>query len=242
MPDATELLARAVARQPVADVPSGRALLREEVYARIHDWIVECVLPPETRLRDLEIAEALDVSRTPVREAIRRLQDEGLVVAEAHRWTKVAPLDAGLADRVYPIVWTNERLAVSLSGRWDAERIAALRAANDRLAVALANREALKASEADTDFHRQVIEAANNPELTAIIKDLKMRLRRVEIAYFGGTATADRSVMEHERVIAALEAGDLDAAASAIEDNWRAPLARLHERLADGTFATPGCG
>lgn len=242
MPDASELLTRAIARRPAFADLAGRTLLREEVYARIRDWIVECVLPPETRLRDLEIAEALNISRTPVREAIRRLQDEGFVVAEAQRWTKVAPLDPGLADRVYPIVWTNERLAVSLGGRWDAEQIAALRVANNRLAFALANREPLRASEADTDFHRQVIEAADNPELTAIIEGLKLRLRRVEIAYFGGTAAAERSVMEHERVIAALEAGDLDAAASAIEENWRGPLARLHERWADGRFATPDCG
>jgi hypothetical protein len=52
--------------------------------------IVRGVLAPGVRLRDQDIAQALGVSRTPVREAIRRLQDEGLVVAEASRWTKVA--------------------------------------------------------------------------------------------------------------------------------------------------------
>jgi DNA-binding GntR family transcriptional regulator len=232
MADVSELLARAVARRPPV-FATGRPLLREEVYARVRDWIVEGLLPPETRLRDVDIAEALDVSRTPVREAIRRLEDEGLVVAEASRWTKVASVETETADRVYPIVWTLERLAVSLSGgHWDADRLAELRAANDRLAAAIADQDALKASDADTDFHRQLVAGAGNPELAAIIESLKVRLRRVEITYFGGTVTAEPSVSEHARAIAALEAGDLDLAAAEIEDNWRSSLARLHERRA----------
>lgn len=239
MADVSHLLARAVARRP-PDFAPGRPLLREEVYARIRDWIVEGLLPPETRLRDIEIADALDVSRTPVREAIRRLQDEGLVVAEASRWTKVASVDTETADRVYPIVWTLERLAVSLGGRWDADRLAGLRAANDRLAAAVASRDALNASEADTDFHRQIVAGAGNPELAAIVDNLKVRLRRVEITYFGGTVTAEPSVIEHARAIAALEAGDLDAAAAQIEDNWRSSLARLHERRASEASVDSG--
>ena len=74
------LLADAMRHAPPVTAPA-RTLLREEIYARIREWIVEGVLPPDTRLRDTEIAEALAVSRMPVREALRRLEDEGLVVA-----------------------------------------------------------------------------------------------------------------------------------------------------------------
>src|SRR5215204_409800 len=86
--NASELLAHAVAQGAGAASTPKRSLLREEVYAQIRNWIVEGLLPADTRLRDLEIAEALGVSRTPVREAIRRLEDEGLVIAEASRWTR----------------------------------------------------------------------------------------------------------------------------------------------------------
>jgi DNA-binding GntR family transcriptional regulator len=230
-PTIEELLAQAVDQSPAGLVQS-RPLLREDVYARIRGWIVEGLLPPDVRLRDKEIAEVLQVSRTPVREAIRRLQDEGLVVTEASRWTKVAPLDTSQANRLYPITWTLERLAVRMSRPPDAERIAALRATNERLRAAMARGDAVEASRMDTEFHRIIVDGAGNAELAGIIGDLKTRLRRLETAYFGGSVTAEPSVQEHERAIAALEAGDLEQAGLEIERNWRASLDRLHQRLA----------
>ena len=158
-----------------------------------------------------------------MREAIRRLEDEGLVVAEASRWTRVAPIDTGTADRLYPIVWTLERLAIELAGdRWDAERVAGLRAANEQLADALEAGDARGASAADTTFHRRLVTAAENRELTVTLDDLKLRLRRIEIAYFGGTAAGERSVEEHARVVDALAAGDIARRAG----RGRAQLAR----------------
>lgn len=230
---AEQMLAKALEHEPFAASPR-RSLLREEVYASMRSWIVTGVLPPGTRLRDTDIANALRISRTPVREAIRRLQDEGLVVAEASRWTKVAPVDAKAADDLYPITWTLERLAISLCKRRSADLIAALRAANDRLEAALAEGDASAASDADNEFHRHLVEAAQNAELSSLVESLKMRLRRIEVVYFDGRIAGERSVIEHERVIAALAADDVEAAGIEIENNWRSSLARLHERLAAG--------
>ena len=226
-----ELLRRVAADQPISTAPT-RSLLREEVYSRIRGWILDGLLPAGVRLRDVEIAEVLQVSRTPVREAIRRLQDEGLVQAEAHRWTKVAAVEIEAADDIYPIIWTLERLALTLAVTPTAERLAAMRAANLRLAEALDRNDARGASDADNDFHQQVVELARNPDLEAVLAQVKVRLRRIEIAYFDGGAAAGRqSVHEHELVIAALERGELERAADGVEQNWRASLSRLHAQL-----------
>jgi DNA-binding GntR family transcriptional regulator len=233
---AEQMLAKALEQHPFAPPPT-RSLLREEVYESMRSWIITGVLPPGARLRDTDIADALSISRTPVREAIRRLQDEGLVVAAASRWTKVAPVDVKAADDLYPITWTLERLALSLAKHWDAGRIGALRAANDRLADALDAGDASAASDADTDFHRHVVEAAGNDELSVMIERLKMRLRRIEIAYFDGQMAGRRSVLEHDAVITALEAGDIETAGAEIENNWRSSLTRMHERLAGAPAA-----
>jgi DNA-binding GntR family transcriptional regulator len=64
----------------------------------------------------------------------------------------------------------------------------------------------------DTAFHRQVVIAADNADLTAIIDDLKIRLRRIEIAYFGGAIADEHSLDEHERIIEALAGSDLGRA------------------------------
>lgn len=212
------------------EVSGPRSLLREDVYTRIRAWIVEGHLPPETRLRDNEIAQALQVSRTPVREAIRRLQDEGLVIAEVSRWTKVAPIDIDAADRIYPMVWTLERLALGTAGSVLRDRLAELRATNDKLAEAVAADDAFAASQADTLFHSVIIDAAANPELAAILGQLKVMLRRIEITYFQGGSAGRESIREHERVIAALEKDDLESAGAELEGNWRSSLGRLHQR------------
>ena len=138
-------------------------------------------------------------------------------------------VDIGAKDRLYPIVWVLERLAVNLCTSWDDQRLASLRAANERLAAALARRDASAAARADTEFHRLVVDAAGNQELAAIVEDLKTRLRRIETACFGATGAAAYSVEGHERVIGALAAGDVEAAGAEIERNWRGSLERLAE-------------
>jgi DNA-binding GntR family transcriptional regulator len=156
----------------------------------------------------------------------------GLVVAEANRWTKVAPVDISAADRSYPMVWTLEALAVTLAGPRDPGRVAEMRAANERLAAAVASRDSTAASAADTEFHRLLVQAAANPELVAVIDQLKVQLCRIEITYFAGGQVGKQSVQEHDRVIRAIESADVEATKIEIERNWRESLARLRDRQA----------
>jgi DNA-binding GntR family transcriptional regulator len=93
-----------------------RPAVKDEVYAALLEWIVDGTLGPGERVRDKELAEALGVSRTPVREALQRLEDAGLVETSASRWTRVASLDVAQAEQVYPVVWSLETLAVELAG------------------------------------------------------------------------------------------------------------------------------
>jgi DNA-binding GntR family transcriptional regulator len=245
MPDspdgpAAEIIATAVRGSFEGSIPPSRALLREEVYTQIRTAIIQGLLAPGVRLRDKEIAQSLSVSRTPVREAIRRLQDEGLVVAEASRWTRVAPVDEAAADELYPIIGALERLAVRLSGPWSHEKVGELTAINQRLAQALGEGNDVLASQADADFHGYLIHQSRNQRLEALVRELKVHLHRIEVIYFGGTAAGKRSVDEHQSVIDALAAGVPERAAHAVEENWRASLARLHRRGAtsEGCFRT----
>jgi DNA-binding GntR family transcriptional regulator len=219
--------------------PSRRGLLREDVYRYLRDEIVRGRLEPGQRLRDADIAAELEVSRTPVREALRRLEDEGLVETWANRWTRVATIDIGEADRIYPIVWALERLAVLAADAFSEARMQALRDANDMLRDALAEHDAVTASDADREFHRLLLDAWGNPDAMRILVDLQFRLQRIEIHYFSGGLTGEKSVDEHQAIIDALAAGDREAAARALEQNWRNSLARLHGRAAFGIDAAP---
>lgn len=89
-----------------------RTFVRKEAYHLLRDWIVKGKLEPGQKLRDKELAERLGVSRTPIREALLRLEDEGLVQTKANSTTLVAPLDLHNALNLYSIVWTLEGLAM----------------------------------------------------------------------------------------------------------------------------------
>jgi DNA-binding GntR family transcriptional regulator len=210
-----------------------RFLLRDSVYEHLRDRIVDGTLPPGHRLRDADVAEELQVSRTPVREALRRLEDEGLVSAEASRWTRVTAIDLDEAGRIYPIVWTLEALAVQQIPELEDEDplLDEIAAINERIREALAKGDALAASEADRAFHAKLVGAAANPELTRVLADLKLRLRRLEVAYFEGRVLATRSPEEHDLVIERLSAGDGEGAAQAIADNWQQSFERVAEQL-----------
>jgi DNA-binding GntR family transcriptional regulator len=205
-----------------------RASARDQVYAALREGIVAGALQPGERLRDAELAELLGVSRTPVREALQRLEDEGFVETSASRWTRVSEVDRDQALQIYPAIWSLEALAVLFAGASIGERqIEEMEAANDRLRRALENGEGVEASEQDRVFHNVFVEKSGNPELANVLQDLKTKLRRVEITYFGGGVFAAESVEEHERILDALKSADYQAAAEAVASNWKQGLRRM---------------
>lgn len=214
--------------------PVERASAREQVYSTLREWIVRGVLEPGEKLRDGEIAESLGVSRTPVREAVRRLEDEGLVESSASRWTRVSGLDLAEAARIYPMVWSLEPLALRFAGpRLGEAEIERMENANERLRHAADKGDeesTVGASEADREFHQVFIDASDNAELIRILEELKTKLLRLEVVYFGGGELADLSISEHERILEALRARDYEAAAGVVESNWKQSLRRLLER------------
>jgi DNA-binding GntR family transcriptional regulator len=207
-------------------VSEPRLLLRDEVYEALRERIVRGELRSGQRLRVRALAAELGVSRTPVREALRRLEDEGLIEASASRWTRVAPVDLEQAGRVYAVLTALERLAV-FSGPFEASEIALLRRANERLASAISAEDAHEAYLADRAFHDAIIRHAGNDELERIVVELRVKTRLVEHELFGGSSAAAASVNEHATILAALEVGDAERAASAIEANHQQGLARL---------------
>ncbi len=204
--------------------------MREDVYAQLREWIIEGTLLPAEKLRDVDLAQRLGVSRTPVREALRRLEDEGLIETKQNAWTRVASVDAALAARIYPILRVLEPLALELSfPHFTAKNIQAMRQLNTRVRTALKRGDARTAALEDTALHETWTAACGNPELCAIIRDLKTQHIRLEIAYWAGDSALE-SVEEHARLIAAVQERDLKNAKRILESNWTRALARFRSR------------
>jgi DNA-binding GntR family transcriptional regulator len=197
--------------------------LRERVYRALRDALVAGELAPGSRLRDQELAEQLGVSRTPVREALQRLEDEGLVETEPRALTRVAPLDALAAREAFPVVAALHALAArSGVARLSPAGIMAMRATNEVLAASMSGRDPAtirSAIASDDAFHAVLLDAASNSEITRTLERLTPKVRRLEYARFGSLA-GRASVRQHTAIIGACERGDATEAAALVEENW----------------------
>ena len=211
---------------PTSAPSPSRALLRDDVYSRVRDAIVDGTLAPGEQLRDQELAAWLGVSRTPVREALLRLQQAGLVAALPGRSTTVASLDTRAARDAQAVVASMHQLAVREAvGQLTADDLARMRDANDRFEAALKAGDADAALDADDELHGIPVAAAGNAALAAVLDQFTPVLRRVERLRFG-SLSGRGSVALHARLIDLCEAGERDAAAEVSHETWQtlAPL------------------
>lgn len=209
-----------------------RSLARDDAYRLIREWIIAGQLAPGERIQDAALAEALGVSRMPIREALLWLQNEGLVESSANRWIRVTEVRADQGEELYPIVWALEAMALRRPAVASIPvDLAAMEDANARLAGAIDAGDGPRATEADATFHHTFLEAAGNQELMRIVSEVKVKLRRLEVAYFAGNLKAVASVDEHRTILDALKRSDFEAAAAAVEANWRGSLQRFRQQL-----------
>lgn len=196
-----------------------RSLLRDDVYVRLRDAIVDGTFVPGEQLKDGELAEWLGVSRTPVREALLKLAASGLVVAVPGRSTTVSTIDAQAVRDARDVIAAMHELAVrETAGRLGASDVERMRAANRRFAAALDAGDVASALEADDELHRVPVAALGNRAVEAVLEQFEPVLRRAELLRFGADGSA--SVARHEQLIELLVAGDAPHAASVTFDIW----------------------
>jgi DNA-binding GntR family transcriptional regulator len=208
---------------PIPQTPTlERPVLRDAVYANLRDWIIQGILEPEEKLKDDELAKHFGVSRTPVREALMRLEDEGLIETSANRWTKVSSVTLTDAKLIYPIVARLETLALELAFKnLSKEDFKTMRSINQTFQKATESKKPLEAAKADVAFHQVFIERCNNLELIRILSELKLKHERLEIAYFGDASLGKHSPKQHLQIVKWLEQKNLKEALKVLQDNWK---------------------
>jgi DNA-binding GntR family transcriptional regulator len=205
---------------PKVHAPPARTLLRDEAYARLRDAILDGTLEPGEQLKDAELSAWLGLSRTPIREALARLEEHGLVESAPNRYTRVAPLDRRDAQDAFHVVAALHALAAALAVPRVGEReLDAMRSANAAFEAALARGDVDAALAADDSFHAVLVQASANREIARSLDRLIPRVRRLERARFASLA-GRRSVGQHERIIGRCAAADVEGAADAVRENW----------------------
>jgi DNA-binding GntR family transcriptional regulator len=197
-----------------------RPLLRDEAYERIKQAIVDGTLPPGAPLRDADLAEQLGLSKAPVRQALLRLADDGLVESKPQSYTRVSEvLSPDVEDARQMVRLLHEFAVRQAVARCRPADITAMRDANNRFAAAIEARDIPAAEAADDELHAIPVRLAGNAAVAATLDRYTPLLRRLEHARFG-SELAWSSVERHTKLIDALEAHDTDTAVSVISTIW----------------------
>lgn len=186
------------------------------VYKTVQERILTGAYRAGERLRESQLAEEIKVSRTPVREALQRLAAEDLVIISPNRGAAVAMLDAEDLEELFELRILLEGFATGIAAQRATEAdITRLRAIQDRLRQAarsndLARRE--EASQINLEFHREVLNIANNRRLESFVTSLtSVSLVEVTFKTYSDEQMA-RSVSQHDQIIEAIEHGDRNLA------------------------------
>jgi len=201
----------------------------EKAYDTLFAAIQDGTLQPGARLREVELADWIGISRTPVREALGRLEGEGLVARDPHRGMIVARLDPDMVTELYYMREVLEGSAAGLAARHatDAE-ISTLRAIADRDRN---TRDTARLAEINRVFHDALYRAAHNRYLVKTLNTLRQSmalLGQTTLAMPGRSATA---LEEHRRLIRALEKRDVEGATKAAREHIRAAYSARMKQL-----------
>jgi len=196
----------------VADIISiPRPVLHQEVATRLRQRIVEGLIAPGSKLNERELAEQLNVSRTPLREAIRALAAEGLVELLPNRGAVATQLSAqDVADTFEVIAGIEGQSGELAAQRITDTELAEIRALHYEMLAAFTRRDLSTYYRLNAQIHTRINAAARNPVLTRTWATVNARLQALRFRSNFDEAKWQRAVDEHERMVALLAARDGD--------------------------------
>jgi DNA-binding GntR family transcriptional regulator len=195
----------------------------EAAYRRLYDAIQEGVFRPGDRMREIDIADSLSLSRTPVREALRRLEADGIVEHRPRLGAVIRTLGHGEVVELYELRVILERSAAGMAARHaSAAEVDEMAALNAELANTVGGPE--QSARVNQNFHRCMHMAARNRFLVEAARGLNNALMLL-----GPTTLADAERIEivcaqHDHIIAAIRDGDVAAAEAAAETHLQTSL------------------
>jgi DNA-binding GntR family transcriptional regulator len=197
---------------PLAPAHRSRA---NEVYEQLKRDIADFRMLPGDRFSEHELCSRLEVSRTPVRQALFRLQQEGLVEVMFRSGWRVLPFDFDKFDQLYDLRMVLETTAVQRLCLQEVETSEpALQALKDRWLVPVAERstDPVEVAEWDEDFHEALVRAAGNPEMARVHHEVTERIRIIRRLDFLKQMRIDATYDEHAKILRAILARKADRA------------------------------
>lgn len=206
---------RAMTAAPLTDdspekiVPNGQTTLHEDVANKLRALIFDGKLADETRIPEKQLCERFGISRTPLREALKVLAQEGLISLLPNRGARVVKLKPSDIDEVFPVMGALEAVAGEAACRFITdEEIAEIRALHYQMALHHTRGERADYFRLNQQIHEKILKAARNPTLSQVYKSLSLRIRRARYVANIPRQRWDQAMQEHETILEALAARD----------------------------------
>lgn len=192
--------------------------LRDVVFNSLREGILTGELKPGERLMEIHLANRLGVSRTPIREAIRMLELEGLVTMIPRRGAEVANISRQDLEDVLEVRRALDVLAVTLAcERITDEEVDKLEIAAKEFEQFTKEKDATTIADADVRFHDIILMASRNNRLIQMVNNLAERIYRYRLEYIKDSSTHSRLIEEHTAILSAVKSRDIVAAKKVVE-------------------------
>ncbi|MCM3637085.1 GntR family transcriptional regulator [Sporosarcina luteola] len=209
-----------------------RVTAKESAFTQLQQWIIDGTLQPGEKLNDIELAEALGVSRTPIRESLQLLEVQGFVKMYPGKATQVTEVDKESINDLLPPLAAMQALSTELAApNLDENVIKELEETNDRFAKAVQEEDYFTALKIDEDFHQIIVDQAANKYIHSIVASLQTHVRR--LFFHNSIILTEKSIDEHKDIIKLLKEGKGEKAASIMRENWLRAIDEFHSKKTD---------
>lgn len=196
--------------------------LRDVVFHTLREAILKGDLRPGERLMELQLASKLGVSRTPIREAIRMLEQEGLAVTIPRKGAEVAKMTEKDMEDVLQIREALDELAVQVAcDKMTVQQLKELTLAMKNFENAIQAGKLKKIIEYDVEFHDIIYRATDNPKLVTLLNNIREQIYRYRVEYLKGKENYPMLVREHEEIVTALKQKNKERVADAMRSHIR---------------------
>lgn len=204
---------------PINHEKPTRKSAKESAFSQLQQWIIDGTLLPGEKINDTELAQALGVSRTPVRESLQLLEAQGFVEMFPGKATQVTEVDRGSIKDLLPPLAALQALSSELAiQNLNKEILALLVSTNQRFAEAIHSKNYYSALKIDEQFHDIIVDAANNSYIKNIIESLQAHVRR--LFFHNSIILTEHSIQDHDTIISLMKTGDVVQLNTMMKNNW----------------------
>ncbi|WP_077326484.1 GntR family transcriptional regulator [Virgibacillus siamensis] len=196
-----------------------RQSAKESAFNQLQRWIIDGTLLPGEKLNDTELANALGISRTPIRESLQLLEVNGFVKMYPGKATQVTEIERDAIKDLLPPLAALQSLSAELAiDSVTEDRLTQLENINERFAKAIYSDNSYAALKVDEEFHQVIVDITKNTYIQGMIEQLQAHVRRH--FFHNSIVLTEKSIDEHKTIITSLRHGNKKKAVETMKENW----------------------